>query len=256
MNFTHANRASIEGHCFAVEFRRHDDRYGHAIVLKLPPRIPGESQVRLPMFDAMLSAGEALANADAADGALWPPSPILQELHIEEREAGCVALLVGRGGKSHWSASFEFDRGGALVVDTACRIHAPAPWLGSTYGILSPIETFMSSPETDALHEADSSTSELRFDLALSPRLTLEISAFGTSLGDSSSAASTQLRYFTQDQRPNIRRLEMRPQAEANVSSFPRTVRWRYRFAVAASFSHGFPPGFAAMPSQRPRGVV
>lgn len=63
----------------------------------------------------------------------WPPSPPLQELHIERQAVGReVALLVGRAGRSHWSLSVEaFEN--RLVLDAACRLSTDAEWLGSSY---------------------------------------------------------------------------------------------------------------------------
>lgn len=85
--------------------------------------------------------------ADSADGRrrllhsveggleAWPPSPPFQELHLHSGAAGrLMALLVGRGGQSHWSASVELDpAAGRIVWDIACRVQQPPRWLGSTY---------------------------------------------------------------------------------------------------------------------------
>jgi hypothetical protein len=67
----------------------------------------------------------------------WPQSPPLQTLHVEQRGSGTVALLVGRGGTSHWSASVEGlldDRG--FLFDIACRISRKPAQIGSRYRLL------------------------------------------------------------------------------------------------------------------------
>jgi len=65
----------------------------------------------------------------------WPPSPPLQELHLEARPDGKqLALLVGMAGTSHWSLSVEFDAAaGTAVFDVACRVKRAPGGLGSRY---------------------------------------------------------------------------------------------------------------------------
>lgn len=87
--------------------------------------------------------GEAvpiLRSLEGDDQSVWPPSPPLQQLSIEHRASGDVALLVGMAGKSHWSLSVESLSAGRLRFEAACRLspadaHQPAHtrWLGSTY---------------------------------------------------------------------------------------------------------------------------
>jgi hypothetical protein len=68
----------------------------------------------------------------------WPPSPPLQQLLIEERPTGPVALLVGMAGKSHWSASIECRNSHpSFHFDVACRIQRRPVRLGSSYRILA-----------------------------------------------------------------------------------------------------------------------
>jgi hypothetical protein len=67
---------------------------------------------------------------------LWPASPALQELHIEERDDGRVAFLTGMAGSSHWSASIACDPAQhRATFDIACRSKQPPAWLGSLYQI-------------------------------------------------------------------------------------------------------------------------
>jgi hypothetical protein len=98
---------------------READRYRHEVVLRA-----GENYLPL------LASIEGAADDD------WPPSPPLQELHIEQRGAEKqVALLVGRAGRSHWSLSVEADVARqTLLFDIACRTPATADRLRSSYG--------------------------------------------------------------------------------------------------------------------------
>ncbi|MGH7136322.1 MAG: hypothetical protein ACREHD_11320, partial [Pirellulales bacterium] len=63
-----------------VEFAREADRYRHVVVVRT-----GDS------WRPVLASTEGSADDE------WPPSPPLQELHVEPRTPGNeVALLVGR----------------------------------------------------------------------------------------------------------------------------------------------------------------
>ncbi|HJT36328.1 MAG TPA: hypothetical protein VJ783_30175 [Pirellulales bacterium] len=100
----------------SIEFRRISDRYSHQI-------FTGQGGQRRLLLESVEGGGDDP----------WPPSPPLQELHIERQADGRqVALLVGRAGRSHWSLSVEaFEN--RLVFDAACRLSAEAEWLGSSY---------------------------------------------------------------------------------------------------------------------------
>jgi hypothetical protein len=79
-----------------------------------------------------------LESCEGAGESPWPPSPPLQELHVEQRgESQIVALLVGRAGNAHWSLSLDIDGRTAhaprLTYDVACRFGGPPGWLGATY---------------------------------------------------------------------------------------------------------------------------
>ncbi len=108
---------AIESGDLRVAFQWRGDRYGHTI----EKRSEGEWQVLL----------ETVEGSPADD---WPASPVLQSLHIEARHAGPVALLVGKAGSSHWSASIEpLLSQQSLQFDIACRVHQPPQRLGATY---------------------------------------------------------------------------------------------------------------------------
>lgn len=102
----------------SVHFWREADRFQHQIAV--------ETSGERPLW---LSSIEGEAND------VWPPSPPLQELHLEDRPGGKqVALLVGRAGRAHWSLSVEAD--GAhetLLFDVACRSLCDAERLHSSY---------------------------------------------------------------------------------------------------------------------------
>jgi hypothetical protein len=100
-----------------VEFEWRGDRYGHCV----KQQIGG-------VWHRVLESCEGSADED------WPPSPPLQSLHIEHRETGSVALLVGKSGTSHWSASVELLAArSAMHFDIACRVHSPPQHLGTVY---------------------------------------------------------------------------------------------------------------------------
>jgi hypothetical protein len=103
-----------------VTFQKRGDRYHHQI-----------ARTFVDIVNVIYGTREG------TDDELWPPSPVLQSLHIEFRPAGVeAALLVGTAGRSHWSMSVETDPSkDRLLFDVACRIHDPPQWLGSTYHI-------------------------------------------------------------------------------------------------------------------------
>lgn len=98
-------------------FDRRGDRYGH----RIERRIDGAWHVVLESLEGALDED-------------WPASPVLQNLHIEPRSSGPVALLVGKAGQSHWSASIEpLSNQAGFQFDIACRVRQPPRQLGSTY---------------------------------------------------------------------------------------------------------------------------
>lgn len=111
----------LEGGGLRVEFARRGDRYGHVVYRAGQPDHVGWQPV--------------LESIEGTPDDVWPPSPPLQNIHIERRAQGVlVALLVGMAGTSHWSASIELDpRARRLTFDVACRLQLPPGKLGSTY---------------------------------------------------------------------------------------------------------------------------
>ena len=106
----------LEAGLLSIEFCRATDRYAHQVFI-------GHGGERRLLLESIEGGG----------GEPWPPSPPLQELHVERQTDGRqVALLVGRAGRSHWSLSVEPSES-RLLMDAACRISGPAEWLGSTY---------------------------------------------------------------------------------------------------------------------------
>ena len=68
----------------------------------------------------------------------------MQELSFQRanQNAPPVAMLLGRAGTAHWSASFEFEASPMrLVVDVACRISQPPAFVGSRYRIAVPVDS-------------------------------------------------------------------------------------------------------------------
>lgn len=105
-----------DGQGLRVDFFYLGDRHAHRILLA-----SADQQRR--WLDSL--------EGDAA--ALWPASPPLQQLVIESRADGDVALLLGMAGRSHWSMSVMAMAGGGLWFDVACRPQGASPRLASTY---------------------------------------------------------------------------------------------------------------------------
>ncbi len=97
-------------------FNRRQDRYYHQIAA-----VDGTEVV--PLITSVEGTNED-----------WPSSPPLQELTVEQRAAGPVALLVGRAGTSHWSMSVELNCPNQQIdFDVACRTASDPRQLGSLY---------------------------------------------------------------------------------------------------------------------------
>jgi hypothetical protein len=176
----------MEGGGLRITFTRLADRFGHAIAL-----------VNGDMLTPLLESIEGQSD-DA-----WPPSPPLQELHIEQRAGGVqVALLVGRAGRAHWSASIALDPQARRVeFDIACRTREPAARLGGGYRL----------PQTVA------ELTDSRARWSTSPAARLEVVAKGESLAT--------FRADTPDQ------LAIAISSESGP--WPRTVRWGYAITLS-----------------------
>jgi hypothetical protein len=57
-------------------------------------------------------------------------------LHVDDRESGAVALLMGQERDSLWSASFAARHSAGFEVDIACRLNSDRV-VGSTYVVLT-----------------------------------------------------------------------------------------------------------------------
>ncbi len=140
-----------DGFGLSVSFVRHHDRYAHTIAAV-------DGQLQTPL----------LASSEGTDQQDWPPSPPLQQLNIEARAAGDVALLIGIAGKSHWSLSVEAIRETAtLVFDVACRCARTPERLGSVYRA-----NIVPSPSGHLLIHGRECT--IRADEQLAARLTID----------------------------------------------------------------------------------
>ena len=107
-----------DGRALEVEFTWQIDRYAHTILLT-------DQEARATIYSSV----------EGTSDEVWPSSPALQQLSIENRTQGKdVALLVGMAGKNHYSAAIEVvPAKGRIYFDIACRSTQTPAWLGSTY---------------------------------------------------------------------------------------------------------------------------
>jgi len=196
----------------AVQFTRADDRYGHRIELLLGGR-------PTPLLESVEGSPE--------DD--WPPSPPLQQLHTESREATyptrlgsshagplperegvrtaqTVALLVGMAGRSHWSLGVETVAGtkeSGMQFDVACRLRSAAGRLASRYRVLVSARI---DPQTgDVLLETDGICCRVRPEI---------VAGSAAQFGLANSVLTIQP-----------------PPALGGV---PSTVRWRYSISLVS----------------------
>lgn len=153
---------SVDFGAFRVDFVPQGDRIAHVVYA-------------VARSDASAQRGwiELLRSVEGSADSAWPESPPLQELHIEERSGESVALLVGRSGRSHWSASIGCERGLAqdaansttgrqrLVIDVACRVSALPATLASTYDLASGVECADETQRPSGISAGRSSTALL-----------------------------------------------------------------------------------------------
>lgn len=177
--------ASVRDGCgLQVRFTRPEDRYAHQI------SVCWEGLV-VPI----------LASVEGDDEDRWPDSPALQQIQLEERPQGPVALLVGMAGTSHWSVGIEAEPSNRqMVFDIACRAREVPLRLGSAYRTLIP---WIGGGPKSSLHCLASG--------AEGP-LVCELVPMDTTSAD-------------------LRGSELRLHAEIPLH-LPATVRWRYRIAV------------------------
>lgn len=177
------------GRGLRVVFERRGDRFAHRVELC----VGGRSQL-------------LLRSIEGDDSELWPPSPPLQQLSVEERADGDVALLVGMAGKSHWSASIAVERAARRIVyDVACRVRETPVRLGTI---------FMLADELAGAHSLD----EHHVELA-SKSGEYEVSV-ASMIADDAGPTCCEIR---EDQR----RIIIEPALERG----PQTT-WRWRFSL------------------------
>ncbi|HWB09468.1 MAG TPA: hypothetical protein VG826_09600 [Pirellulales bacterium] len=161
----------------SVVLLRSGDRYRHEIL-----STAGERQL-------------LLASVEGTDDQAWPPSPPFQEVHLRQ-DGVYAALLVGRAGRGHWSASIEPDPSQqAILFDVACRSSGDIDWLGSSYRWFG--EAVAPSDDAQAFF--------------LSPDLQLHVLEGEARLGEEGKTGA----------------LSIVPRWTASRGS--QTVRWRYR---------------------------
>jgi hypothetical protein len=209
---------SIEQGAFRVEFVPSGDRIAHVIYVREPLGAGApETQdfAERPWIELLRSVE---SEADVA----WPDSPPLQELHIEDRGGVPVALLVGRAGKSHWSASigFEGDPGLAagnrfkLIVDVACLARSEPMRLGSVYSLARDVDAANGNSANCEPNESNASGQERAIVLSGRDGLQVQLST---------------IHPFPIDVTALGRRLDFQP--SVNLSTLPTTVRWGFSLA-------------------------
>ncbi|WP_147274178.1 hypothetical protein [Bremerella cremea] len=104
-----------------VSFVKHQDRFAHVVAL-----VQGEQCT--PVFASI---------EGSQDDEDWPESPPFQEIHLEERGTGTIAMLVGKAGDSHWSAAVEpTSEPGKIRFSVACRMQGYPMRICSRYGLI------------------------------------------------------------------------------------------------------------------------
>ena len=84
-----------------------------------------------------------LESVEGDEKELWPPSPALQQLTLEQRtQSRQVGLMVGMAGNSHWSVAIENDpRDKSMLFEAACRVaDTTAGSLTTTYKSMVPVK--------------------------------------------------------------------------------------------------------------------
>ncbi|MCC9609281.1 hypothetical protein LOC68_06005 [Blastopirellula sp. JC732] len=109
-----------DGRGLFVSFPRRGDRFGHVVSI-----VSGDEIV------------PCMVSLEGDDEEEWPDSPPIQQLSIEERENGAVALGVGQAGKSHWSVTVEtFAAERRVEFHVACRLKMHPAQISSRYASL------------------------------------------------------------------------------------------------------------------------
>jgi hypothetical protein len=194
---------TIRSGLFRVDFLLNSDRIAHVVY------------VTADRGDSEPTWIEFMRSIESSPEVVWPDSPPLQELHVEARDERSVALLVGRAGKSHWSASIgseaatvgSDDAADVLVFDIACRVSGLPEMLGSTYELAEGV-----SWRENGSSNGRGTGCSIALMVGMSSEWRLDIDA------------------------PGIVSLEqnagrMRIQAPTAELTLPATVRWRFTLA-------------------------
>jgi hypothetical protein len=111
--------SSLDGR-FIVKFDWQHDRFQHQ--LAVDGTIVGQS-----------------LEGDSAE--IWPASPPIQQISLEQIDGREMVLGVGAAGRSHWSLSAGpcIDDKSAILFDLACRCKESPTFLGSSYQCAIPV---------------------------------------------------------------------------------------------------------------------
>jgi hypothetical protein len=196
---------SVELGLYRVDFIPSGDRIAHVIYVRAPGT---ENSAERPWIVLLRSVESA---ADVA----WPDSPPLQELHVEDRGGVPVALLVGRAGKSHWSASLGCEGAESgeqrLVIDVACRVSTQPVLLGSGYAFADGVRWLGRTPHGGNDHARWQSISLIAREAA-NWQLAVE-------------APSSLVAFANADQ--------CRVEPQAGNQNMPATFRWRIQLTTS-----------------------
>lgn len=189
----------IDETSFGLNFYWNGDRFEHTVFAQTH----GASQ------DIVL-----LTSSEGNDSEEWPPSPPLQDFHLQEIGTSKVAMAVGMAGSSHWSAACSLHQSTAEVrfhFDMACRADGTPNWLGSTYQCSSELQ-FNDAPT--------------RARLIRLPKFELEIQALEVD------GLCTRLEATEKQIQMSLPVHEFVSPASQSLKSPSQTFRWQYEFAV------------------------
>lgn len=179
-----------DGRGLFVSFPRRGDRFGHVVSI-----VSGEEIV------------PCLVSLEGDDSEEWPDSPPIQQLSVEERPTGAVALGVGQAGKSHWSVTVEtFAAERRIEFHVACRLKMHPAQISSRYASLMGENVAPSSfdPYTWSWQVGENLllVRESVFDHYPAPEFPADASGFEVN-------------------------------AAVDQMPFPKTIEWRYSFQLA-----------------------
>lgn len=192
-----------DGTTLSIEFERTADRFRHVLSI-VEPENPEHSC-------SILRSVEGNAQQQ------WPASPPLQELLIETRPTGPVALLLGMAGTSHWSISVErsIEQTG-FQFDCACRIVDPADFLGCCYNLLT-----YNKKESANVEASEFLRSGYGLSATVTPHYSISISQ-----ADIQKNSAVDAIQFSGDD--GLWRIA----CQATETELPATIRWAYSIVL------------------------